>query len=128
MKTKLYSLITILIIALSAFSQFSFAQTPVNDLCTGATLMIPAASCSFIPGSSIYATQSRPQDPCAGDVLFTVKDVWYKFISNGAFAISIKVKQTSIPMAVTLYSNSCDNLTYIACANSVGNGVAQISV
>jgi hypothetical protein len=119
---------TILLIAFISINQYSYAQAPLNDECSGAVTINALVTCDYTFGTTVKATSSLSQDICSGELPIKVKDVWYKFTSDGSLSFVIKVKAIKGTLAISLYKNSCDYSSYVACANSLGDNLAQINV
>lgn len=105
-----------------------YAQAPANDEYTGAAAMSISATCSSAAGSTFKCTQSLPQNLCAGEISYTAKDAWYKFQTDGSFSIDVKAKPVSGALVLALYANTADEDGYVSCANSLGDGVAQLKM
>ena len=125
MKTK-STFLTLLVFCI--LSQAGRAQIPVNDDYTGAVAMSISAACSAVAGSTFKCTQSLPQNLCAGELPYTVKDLWYKFVTDGSFSIDVKAKPASGILVLALYASTADESGYVSCTNSLGDGVAQLKM
>lgn len=108
--------------------QTGYAQAPANDEYTGAAAMNISATCTSVAGSTFKCTQSLPQNLCAGEISYTVKDAWYKFQTDGSFSIDVKAKPVFGSLVLALYANTADEDGYISCTNSQGDGVAQLKM
>jgi hypothetical protein len=92
-----------------------------NDLCTNATELViqPVGGCEASTGSNACAYPSALANPEC-DPFASVVDVWYRFNSGFAGALSILAEPiTAAVVNVALYSG-CTADTYIACWTEVG--------
>jgi hypothetical protein len=128
MKTKTTVFTFLALVAFLGSFNFAVAQLATNDDCSQAVQMNPSTKCHLVTGYTTGATTSLPVDVCAGIVPFPVRDVWYKFSATGSLTYMISAKPFTVPVVISLYTNSCNNLSYVACANSLGLGYAQLNI
>ncbi len=98
----------------------SYAQVPANDLCTGATSLTSALSCTAVAGTLNKATISSPAvaTTCAAT---PGADVWYSFTAQSVYpTITLSSLGVSISgnAKMQLFSGSCGSLTSLGCVNA----------
>src|SRR3954471_7596022 len=77
--------LAIIIIAVTA-PNISYAQIPVNDLCTNATLLNSSTTCTNVAGTMRLATNTATVGTACGTAATGV-DVWYKFVAESAYPV-----------------------------------------
>ena len=96
---------------------------PVNDNCTGATLLSTGTSCSNTAGTLLDATGTAGIPGDCGAV--GAPEVWYKFVALSAFPTitlsSVGAQITAAGVRLQLLSGSCGSMVSLACvsANSI---------
>ncbi|HEY0067737.1 MAG TPA: T9SS type A sorting domain-containing protein [Flavisolibacter sp.] len=97
-----------------------FAQ-PGNNLCTNATLLNSATTCTNTAGTLVNATASLPAvaSTCTGT---PGPDVWYRFVAETAYPTitlsSIGANFRSAGVRLQLLSGTCAAMTSVACVSS----------
>ncbi|HEY0608538.1 MAG TPA: hypothetical protein VGD35_02755, partial [Chitinophaga sp.] len=99
---------------------YTYAQTPVNDECTGAVAVgVNNNNSSAISYDGVlgYATESMPA--CVSS-FYPARDVWYKFVATKSIH-NITLRPISYDDYVfEVFKGSCGTLQSIACVNSTG--------
>jgi hypothetical protein len=110
---------------IGAYEQSTCAQT--NDNCAGAvTLLLDEPA---IMGSTKCATGAdSPSNACAA---VTGKTVWYKFTAPYTGEVNVNANYllpvtTNFNLRLSLYSGSCNALTYVTCVNATGNAGNEV--
>ncbi len=97
---------------------------PVNDECTGATVLTSNTSCINTAGTIDLATENVTT-PLGCFAAGTYYDVWYKFIAvtstHTITLSSLGANLTAVRMQI--YSGNCGTLTSVACVS--GNTITQ---
>src|SRR5580698_2616121 len=130
MKTKLPSifnsrgLLTFLVFFLISLA--SFAQ-PVNDNCTGATLLTENATCTNLTLQTLKsATPTAGVTSACGNALSA--DVWYKFVATSKYpVITISGFGSSFEAAVPviqMLSGTCTGFTSLGCVTGTATGTS----
>jgi gliding motility-associated-like protein len=120
----------LLLVVLSIFSLFGFAQAPANDNCTAPqVVIIPASGTICINSTNINATSDLSLNLCQPGPLDD--DVWFTYIATGV-SNTITVTPTGATPAQSLVvssSNSnCATATYNVCnAAATAGGAATIN-
>jgi hypothetical protein len=110
---------------IGAYEQSTCSQT--NDDCLGAATLTMDAD--PIMGSSKCATGAdSPTNVCAA---VTGKTVWYKFTAPLSGEVNVNANYllpvtTNFNIRLSLYSGSCNALTYLTCVNATGNGGNEV--
>jgi hypothetical protein len=99
---------------------FTFRTTaippPVNNDCSGATLLTPGTSCVPVSGTTVSATQSLTAINCRGFAGAADDDVWYRFVATST-SHTVTVTQGDIDAVVDVRSGSCSGIN-IGCADA----------
>jgi Secretion system C-terminal sorting domain len=117
------SIVTFILVPLLFFVEFLFAQ-PVNDDCSGATVVTQTANCSPTPGTTVNATQSAPAIYCNGLEGYADDDVWYVFTATTHSPTITVIPAAGFDAVVDLRSGSCDGTT-IYCSDAKGPGGSE---
>jgi len=129
MKTKLYCTLKKSLIIFGLFLtsiNYTFAQAPVNDICTNATsLSVYGGICGLqTTGDVTGATQSLPAIFCDFLVSSTANDIWYKFVATSASQTITVVPSASFDAVVQLLTAACG--TDITCADNASTGGTEL--
>ena len=93
--------------------------TPVNDLCSNATIINPSTNCNTITGTFSGSSISTAAPSCATNA---TQDVWYQFVAT-APTINIRLNNTFFgsDLGFELFDGSCSGAS-IVCINQGGAG------
>ena len=92
------------------------AQIPVNDNCTGATVLISNTTCITTAGTLVNATRTIPWLLSCGNL--NSPDVWYQFVAKSAYpTITLSAVGSAIlpNIRIQLLSGSCASFTDLGC-------------
>ena len=96
--------------------------TPVNDLCSNATVITPGATCnvtsSVFSGSSI----SAPAPTCAASAS---QDVWFQFVATNPTNRIFLEGVFGLNLGFEVFEGSCTG-TSIVCANTNGSDFSEL--
>ncbi|MEO6314162.1 MAG: T9SS type A sorting domain-containing protein [Chitinophagaceae bacterium] len=100
---------------------------PINDLCTNATALVSANTCSAVPGTLNYAAVSVPT--IATTCGTAGADAWYTFVAQSVYpSITLSNLGSSLTgtnARIQLFSGTCGTLSSLACvATSTFNTAA----
>lgn len=101
---------------------------PVNDFCSGATVLSPSAICNPVTGTNIAATQSIAPSNCGGSTSNQALDVWYRFVAQSSNDSVIVATSGSLDPVVELFSGSCAGLTSLTCSDNPVSSTATEKV
>ncbi len=108
---------TIAIFSVSFFAAFTaLAAPPANDICTSATLLTSATTCTNTAGTLLNATATAALPACGNA---SSADVWYRFIAQTAYpTIKLSAVGTDLNTAsprIQLFSGACGSLIQNVC-------------
>ncbi len=117
MKLFRYPIPVIFLLMLSIFSAtVSFAQVPVNNECSGATLLTSSGTCINVSGTLDNSNYNPSTMPATGCGATNKRDVWYRFVAQ-APTHDINVSNAPSQMRLQLFSGTCGSFTSLACGN-----------
>jgi hypothetical protein len=109
MSTRKQSMVAAAVAALAALAGSAAAQ-PVNDTCSGATVIVED---QFVNGTTSGATPSTFFTSCGGG--FPTEDVWYRYTPAASSVVAMDMCGSSFNTVLAVYSGGCGNLTEVAC-------------
>jgi len=103
-----------------------FSQTllfaPVNDDCSGATVVTSGATCSNTTSNIQYASSGGPAGACVGSTAVNTYDVWFSYVATSTTQTVTLSSLGSNLTAATTYietlSGACGSLTSLGCQNA----------
>ncbi len=104
------------------------AQIPINDLCTGATVLSSSTSCVNTAGTLLKATATVGAPAGCGNT--GSADVWYSFTAQTAYpTITLSSVGASLAAAaprIQMFTNSCGPWTQVCCASGTTLSVKTV--
>ena len=99
---------------------YASAPPPSNDVCSSATVLTANTTvCTTVTGDVANANAELPSN-CNGDNAY---DLWYRFVAPGPTVIvSVDGSSGFDAEYELLQGSNCNNLSYLQCVNSTGNG------
>ncbi len=94
---------------------------PVNNECSGATVLTPGATCTPTAGTNVEATQSIAPITCGIFTSSSALDVWYQFTATTTSHIVTVVGATGFDAIIDVRSGACTG-TNIGCADGTTSG------
>jgi hypothetical protein len=101
------------------------ALPPVNDACTAAATLTPAAAPILVNGTTTNGTASTTPIPtCSGFTSNSALDVWYNFtaVSLNSYTVNLAPAFDGV---VAVYSGTCTAPVLVSCADNGGIGGAE---
>jgi hypothetical protein len=103
-----------------------FSQTllfaPVNDDCTGSTLLTSGATCSSITSNIQYAGSAAPAGACGGATTTTTYDVWFRYVATSTIQTvtlsSLGSNLTAANTYIETLTGACGSFTSLGCQNA----------
>lgn len=101
------------------------AAPPVNDECTGAIELTPAPLCTPMTADVTGATLSMPASSCSGSTGNANDDVWYMFTATSVDPVVQVQGSPDFDAVVELMSGTCGTLTSLDCVDNTLDGETE---
>lgn len=99
---------------------------PANDICGGAEVLTPQATCVPVTGTTEGATTSLPAIDCNGNTGIANDDVWYVFTATAPDHTIELTGGTDFDAVIELLEGPCGSFTSLACSDATAEGGTEL--